>query len=133
MFIVAFLLLLFSFTFCYFWRSPHSGGLSGYPRYSAVMFEIRKKSQRVSVWATVVGYVLTLVYWTSGWHSWWGLGAAIVGIWTIVYVFWCRRKNVTPWLGEIVQNGWYNFLLTELPFSYVYVFTWVQLVILMSM
>lgn len=68
--------------------------------------------------------------WTSGWHSIWGIGAALCAIWTVVYSYMCYRENISPLKGRVFENKVYNFILTEGVFSYLYAFTWVQLLII---
>lgn len=86
--------------------------------------------QRSSVYVTVSGFAFSLIMWSSGWHSVWGIGAAISAAWGVIYLYLCNKRAVSPFQGCIVNNKFWNYILTEGVFGYLYVFTWAQLLII---
>jgi hypothetical protein len=92
---------------------------------------LERRDMKLSVYVTVACFVFTLFFIKdTGWSSIWGLVAAIASSWYLVYLYQCKKKGISPLDKRIVKNEFYNFLLTDVPFIYLYVFTWVQLVII---
>lgn len=86
--------------------------------------------QKYSVIVTIISFFLPLVVWGIEWFNIWGLVATLFALWTAVYFYICYKKSVSPLEGKVVNNRFYNYLITEIPFYYLYAFTWVHLFIL---
>lgn len=118
-------LLFISFSSTYVWNNPY---------YDFENIEqkgvIVGKFQLTSIYTTLLSFVFTLIMWSSGWHSIWGIIAALFAFWGIVYFYLCHKNNVSPFEGKISENSVYNYIFVYLVFLYLYIFTWVQLVII---
>lgn len=121
------ILLTLSFLSTGSWQNSLWGDNAPNIRYRNFVAKTRRNSQLFSVYITSISFVFTLLVWSSGWHSMWGIGAALSAMWGIGYLYLCYKKKISPLKGEISENKLKNFFLTEVVFSYFYVFTWVQL------
>lgn len=127
--VIAMILLLFSCVITTVWRNTIHTGSPQDPEGKKKIEAQKRKAQKFSIFVTLISLVYTmfLFYPESGWSSAWGAIAIASGVWGVIYIYKCRKKKVSPLDGVIVANKFYNFMLTEVPFCYLYVFTWFQL------
>jgi hypothetical protein len=126
---ISLILMLTSFSFTVAWRNSIHTGHPQDPEGRERIQEQKRKAQKFSLYLTGFSFVYTMFvfYPESGWVSIWGAIAVLSAIWGLVYLYKCKKRGTSPLDGRIVKNGFYNFFLTEVPFCYLYVFTWIQL------
>jgi hypothetical protein len=97
----------------------------------------RKKSfervaQRLSVWITVIGFVVALGYHLTHAINLWGIIAVSSAIFGVVYLCLCKKQNVSPYDSENpIMNGDRDYkvigTIISLHLIYMWLFTWIQL------